>query len=73
MKRLWVLLLLSPLSGCASFDDYSYEDAPPAFAPASCGCQTPTINLAALPGPAPTVSQMQSGQTREPDLGSARK
>jgi hypothetical protein len=70
MKRLWILLLLSALPGCASFEDYSYEEGPLPTAPASCGCQTPTIRMIAPPpGSAPTVSQMPAGQTREPALG----
>lgn len=70
MRRLLLLLLLAPLSGCMGLGDNYYYDEAPAVAPSSsCGCNAPGLTSAAPP----TISQLPAGQTREPDLTSPRR
>jgi hypothetical protein len=74
MKRLFVLMLLTALSGCTGFDEYYYnEGALPAPA-ASCGCNSPgAAPSAPFVSAAPPANQLSAGQTREPDLNTTRR
>jgi hypothetical protein len=70
MKRLLILSLVTLATGCVGFDDYAPEEfSQEQVAPTSCGCQVPTTPaLSAVSGRLPTVNQLPTIQTREPDL-----
>jgi hypothetical protein len=72
MKRLLFLLLLTPLPGCAAFDDTYYEDGGQEWlVPTSGGCQSATVSaIPSASGILPTITQAPASQTREPDLAS---
>jgi hypothetical protein len=70
MKRLLILSLVILAAGCVGFDDYVQEDfGQEQLAPTSCGCQAPTTPaISAVSGRLPTVNQLPTIQTREPDV-----
>jgi len=75
MKRIMALLLLIPMAGCAGFDN-NYEEVvgQEMIQPTSCGCQSPAPGqVSATSGSVPTVSQLPSIQTREPEMGPVRR
>lgn len=70
MKRLLLLILLTPVPGCVGFEESYYEDFGQEWmVPASADCPTQTVSAPpAASAIIPAAHQTPAVQTREPDL-----